>query len=138
MGRRGGPNKDRQLQLAKERGLTHLVKDFKEEVPHQVVRTRNPYPTYRRETEEPVKPTQFVRQPCPCEQDGHKTGRHKMIDGWCIEGRFWPFAAVAEMRKVEHFTNFGEEGMNNLRSKLEVLQDEIGLDLSLLKAKFLS
>lgn len=133
---------ERQLQLATERGLLHLVpeKHRPVETPGKLVlnlpRGHKPYPATLNEPDphdnrEYFKPIDTT--PCPCKSAGIMEGRVKVEGGWCIDGRFWSHESIYEMKRLRSLGDVSEPVMISVTSALEKLHDGLGADLGRIK-----
>lgn len=132
---------ERQLQLATERGLLHLVAEKHRPVEspgiqvHNLPRGHKPYPATLNEPD-PHDDRQFTpRQaaPCPCQSAGIIEGRVKVEGGWCIEGRFWSHESIYEIKRLRLLGDTSEPVISSVASALEKLHDGLGADLSKIK-----
>ena len=54
-------------------------------------------------------------------------GRHRVIDGWCVDGRIWTHAEVHTMKKIKALA--GEEMMNRFMTPaILAFKDTLGLE----------
>ena len=132
---------ERQLQLATERGLLHLVpeKHRPSEVSnvqvHKLGRGLKPYPATLNEPD-PHDDREFVPReasPCPCKTAGITEGRVKLEDGWCIDGRFWSHESIYEMKRLRLLGDTSEATIASVTSALEKLHDGLDADLGRIK-----
>lgn len=128
-----GPSQERQLQIARERGLELKTKKGKELVvrPPAIL---PPAPVYIHKAAE-VAVDPLPTAPCfDCIKAGLGSDRHKVEGGWCIDGVFWPHSAIGTIRHVKLLA--GDEAAVTFSKALTILTKEFDLDLDKLKASY--
>ena len=128
-----GPSVERQLQIAKERGLTIRSKGDKPVVVRKPMIAPPPFMDAKKDNE--LIPEAQVEASCQkCEALKLLTGRHKVEDGWCIDGVFWPNSAIGVIRHIKLIK--GEDAAKKFASALSVLSEELHIDMDNLKASY--
>lgn len=113
--------KGRKLQIAIERGLVKAPEGIL--VP-RIRKGMSAFPTHQRKDEEDFVAPQPERvNPCANCQGG----RHKVQNGWCIDGRYWTHAEIHSLKYIKVMA--GEETMNVFMSpQVLALKDALNLE----------